>query len=125
MTSLYTLRYFFDHGSGTILWSSNPAAHARFGYAIHLAALPIPEQLRERAQALCTLFDTSLNPTYPPDPSPWRAAECAQFNKSAEALFAQLCEALAPTFLVTNAFEPLTEDPDLDRYLADPKTFRR
>lgn len=72
------LRFFFDAGSGVVLWGDAGPVDP-----------PVSRALRASLESLAEQYDESLNWDYPPDPGPWR------------------------------------EDPDLGRYLADPKGFKR
>ena len=98
----YRLRFFFDAGSGTCLWSNNAAAHDRFGYPVDLSTLPVPENLWRKAVHVTCWYDTSIDWEYPPDPSPWSAEESARFDAAADSLLAQLREALGPDFEVAD-----------------------
>ncbi|MEV6828948.1 hypothetical protein [Amycolatopsis sp. NPDC051102] len=111
------MRFFFDAGSGAALW-------AELGPA-NLGELPISAQLRAELESLATQYDESLNWDYPPDPGPWREARCVRFNADARAALARLRAELGPERVVEDEFDELHEDPDLDRWLADPKGFRR
>jgi hypothetical protein len=67
----------------------------------------------------------SLNLDSTVQPGPWRQAECDRFNTAVIELVASLQNELGPEFEVINRQGLLTEDPDLDEYLANPNTFRR
>ena len=59
----------------------------------------------------------SLNWEYPPDPGPWRQAECDAFNAAARDLYEVIANELGATFVVDFHQEPLKEHPELDVYL--------
>ena len=120
-----TARYFFDAGSGTLLWATEPADQEVWGYAIDLERLPISRTLLAELDDLLTRYDSSLNWDYPPDPGPWREARCREFNDAARRALAGLREELGPEWRIEDGFRELHEDPDLDRYLTDPKGFTR
>ena len=82
--SVYILRFFFDPGSGIRLWAANDAARDKWDYPIDTRDLPLPENTWRFAYHLCSWFDTSIDWTYPPDPSPWDAAERDRFNNAAQ-----------------------------------------
>jgi hypothetical protein len=117
-------RFFFDAGSGTVLWAV-PGPHTGQQYALDPRQLPVSEALRDQLASLAAQYDTSLNWDYPPDPGPWREPQCRSFNRSVHQSIQQLREELGPTWQVHDLFEDLHEDPDLDRYLADPPGFTR
>ena len=109
------MRFFFDAGSGTVLWGDVGP--------MDLDELPISASLRAELDSLAAQYDESLNWDYPPDPGPWREARCARFNADARAALARLRVELGPE--VEDGFSELHEDPGLDRYFADPKGFKR
>ena len=78
-----------------------------------------------RLEALCGWYQGSLHWDYPPDPGPWRRAECDRFDAAAPALFQAITAALADDYGVINSQRPVSEDADLAAYLKDPKGFRR
>ena len=80
---IYLLEFFFDPGSGACLWSGNDAARDRWGCSIEAHLLPLPENTWRFAHHLCSWYDTGIDWTYPPDPSPWEAAERDRFNVAA------------------------------------------
>ncbi len=88
-----------------------------------LDELPLSADLSATLDSLAEQYDESFNWDYPPDPGPWREARCLRFNADVRAALARLRAELAHD--VENGFTELHEDPDLDRYLADPKGFRR
>jgi len=94
----YRLRYFFDPGAGICLWADNEDAKRRFGYAVEPRELSLPENTWRRAMHLCSWYDTSLDWSYPPGPSPWGAEELRRFNNEAQIFLAELREQLGPDF---------------------------
>lgn len=121
----YRLRYAFDAGSGTCLWSADAAAEEAFGYAAEPERLPLSPETVRRLHQVAAWHGESLNRDYPPDPGPWRQEECDRFNQAARELLEEVRRELGEEFTVEDAFGELAEDPDLDAYLADPKGFRR
>ncbi|MCT9094101.1 hypothetical protein N4G70_35430 [Streptomyces sp. ASQP_92] len=119
-----TVRFFFDAGSGAVLWPA-PEDQQAWGYPLDLARLPISHDLRDRLSALIVRYDTSLNWDYPPNPGPWREAECLDFNAAVRQALGRLRTELGPVWHIHDEFHELCEDPDLDRYLADPAGFVR
>lgn len=117
--------FFFDAGSGTVLWTTTPEDREIWGYAVDLSRLPISQALRDELDALTAEYDTSMNWDYPPDPGPWREPRCRRFNESVREAVDRLRRELGPTWRIEDEFTELHEDPDLDRYLADPKGFVR
>jgi hypothetical protein len=123
---IYTARFFFEWGSGGVcLWGADERTTATFGYAIENARLPLSPATILLLDELCSEHDGALNWHYPPDPGPWRQPQCDSFNARTAAAFATLIGELGPAWEVIDAFESLVEDPDLDRYLADPQALSR
>ena len=125
MPAKYCLRFFFDHGCSSPLWSASDATRTRFGYSVEPAALPISDGTRQRISSLCAWFDKSLNWKYPPDPGPWRQFECDRFNQEAEAFLESLRIELGGDFEVVDEFQRLAEDPELGKSSQDPTNFTR
>ena len=122
----YLLRFFFDGGC---LWPGNDAAHQDFDLGpydtFEPCPLPLSTSTLECCQRLNTWYDTTLNQDYPPDPSPWRQPECDRFNAAVIELLASVRHELGSAFEVVNEQASLSEDPDLDSYLANPRGFKR
>lgn len=124
----YRLRFWIERGPPACLWADNEAACEDLGAGvsyIDLARLPLSADTIPSLEQLCRWYQESLNWDYPPDPGPWRQAECDRFNAAALALVPIVAAELGDDFEVINAQEPVIEDPDLDAYLRDPKGFRR
>lgn len=120
-----TARFFFDPGSGGVLWSVGPQAQQAWGYPVELDRLPVSTALRDELERLIAWFDTSLDWDYPPDPGPWREDECARFNTAVRDGLDRLRAELGPGWRIVDEFRDMHEDPDLDRFLAGPGGFRR
>jgi hypothetical protein len=117
-------RFFFDAGSGAVLWAA-AQEDGQQEYAVELRELPVSQDLRNELDSLIALYDTSLNWDYPPDPGPWREPQCREFNRAARHVIQRLREELGSAWQIRDEFKDLHEDPDLDRYLADPVGFSR
>jgi hypothetical protein len=124
----YVLRYFFEWGGGC-LWPGDAAAYRDLGQGpLDLrepCPLPLSPQTLRRCRELADWHDTALNWEYPPDPGPWRQEECDRFNLASRELLATMRQELGAAFDLVDEQPVMAEDPDLDRYLADPKGFRR
>ncbi|MFC7759127.1 hypothetical protein ACFQY4_14880 [Catellatospora bangladeshensis] len=125
MRAVQEARFFFDAGSGGVLWPTGSAARQIWGSPVDLALLPVSDSLRRDLDELAARYDTSLNWDDPPAPGPWREARCTAFNREVRDVVGRLREELGPAWQITDQFDELHEDPDLDRYLADPAGFRR
>ena len=96
------LRYFFDPGSGTCLWSADDEARMSYGYAVTLEELPISEAARAEGHRLATIFDTSIDWNDPGGQSPWTAEHETRFRESSDALHAVLVAELRTRFEIAN-----------------------
>jgi hypothetical protein len=124
----YKLRFWIEWGPPAPLWAADDATRNAFGGGvsyIDLQDLPLSPDTVAQLEQLCHWYQGSLNWDYPPDPGPWRQAECDCFNAAALALFEKVAAELGEAFEVINAQQPVREDPDLDAYLKDPNGFRR
>ena len=116
----------FEPGAGVFLWCYDPDDEQRWGgNPIDPAGLPVSAELRAELTRLGQWYDTSLNWAYPPDPGPWRQQECDRFNTAATAALDRLRSELGADWEVIRDFADQYEDPDLDRYLANPAGFQR
>jgi hypothetical protein len=118
-------RFFFGAGSGGVLWATGQQDQEAWGYPVRLEALPISAALRDELTRLVEWYDASLNWDYPPDPGPWREPECLAFNAAVRRALDHLRAELGDRWVIADEFEEEHEDPDLDRYLANPVSFRR
>ncbi|HEX5597343.1 MAG TPA: hypothetical protein VFX61_15200 [Micromonosporaceae bacterium] len=118
-------RFFIDAGSGGLLWATGVHDQRTWGHPVQLDALPITPALRDELSRLVEWYDTSLNWDYPLDPGPWRESECREFSAAVRRAMQRLRTELGAEWEILDEFEELHEDPDLDRYLADPASFRR
>jgi len=103
-----TARFFFDAGSGTLLWAT-PEDQAEWGYPIDLDRLPVGPELRAELVALVDRYDTSLNWDYPPDPGPWSDEEHQRFDAEVRRVLPLLRAALGPTWEIRDEFTQLPE----------------
>jgi len=124
----YKLRFFFEWGGGC-LWPDSDDTYRDFDFGPYDILAPCPLKLSaatlESCRRMAEWHDTSLNWDYPPDPGPWRQPECDRFNEAVRHLLETLRAELSDQFEVVSTQAQVTEDPDLDTYLADPKWFRR
>jgi hypothetical protein len=60
--------------------------------------LPLKENTWYRARYIAAWYDTSIDWSYPPDPSPWDSSERERFNAAAQGLLAQLRQELGPDY---------------------------
>lgn len=124
MGAIFQFRFEFHYDVGP-LWADNEAAQSHFGSWIDPSQIPLSSATRAECDRLDRWFYQSMNQEYPPDPSPWRQAECDRFNEAAANLFRAITRDLGPAYSVRNCQELLREDPDLDEYLRAPASFKR
>lgn len=126
MAKPYRLNFRFEWMADTVFQTANDAARDQFGIGmIAPENFPLTPTTIDHIHKLSRWHDASLNPDYPPDPSLWRQAECDRFNAAARDLFETVVRELGTDFEVIYLQADLVEDPDLDAYLQDPKSFRR
>jgi len=122
----YQIRFFYDWGCDSPFWCSNDATRAKFDVGpIEPETLGLSIQTSETVRALAKWHDTALNWDYPPDPGPWRQEECDRFNAAVDSLLKTIRAELSEEYEIIDRQGRYYEDPDLDRYLAAPKGFRR
>lgn len=122
----YQIRFFYDWGCDSPLWCGNDAARTRFDVGpIEPEALGLSAQTSEMARSLARWHNTALNWDSPSDPGPWRQEECDRFNAAVDAFLETVRTELGEEYEIIDRQGRYYEDPNLDRYLADPKGFRR
>lgn len=122
----YQIRFFYDWGCDSPFWCGNDAARAKFDVGpIEPETLGLSIQTSETVRALAKWHDTALNWDYPPDPGPWRQEECDRFNVAVDSLLETIRTELSEEYEIIDRQGRYYEDPDLDRYSADPMNFRR
>lgn len=122
----YQIRFFYDWGCDSPFWCGNDAAIAKFDVGpIDPEALGLSAQTAKAVRALAAWHNTALNWDYPPDPGRWRQEECDRFNAAVDALLVTIRAELSGSYELIDRQPRLSEDSDFDRYLADPKSFRR
>ncbi len=99
MDARFVVRLMFEWGS-SCLWCGNAAALDRFGVGPIEDMLPLTPPTRHRLQELSAWHDGALNWDYPPDPSPWSAAERERFEQAADEILSVLRVELGPEFEV-------------------------
>ena len=96
------LRYFFEPGTSICLWAADDAARERFGYAVEYEDLQLPDATVEKALQLASWFETSIDWSYPADPSPWCEDERQRFILACNDFYQTIVEALGPDYEVIN-----------------------
>jgi hypothetical protein len=81
---MHELRFFFDPGSGTCLWSRNDEARRAFGYPVEHWKLPISENTKRWLDHRVTWYDTALDWQDPGGDSPWDHEESQRFSAAVE-----------------------------------------
>ena len=71
----YGLRYFFDVGSDTCLWSPNDSAREKFNYPVDINTLPLSENSERHVIYITARYDTSRDWNDPAGPSLWDVDE--------------------------------------------------
>ncbi|BBE50469.1 hypothetical protein OYT1_ch0906 [Ferriphaselus amnicola] len=94
----YVFRYFFDPGSGICLWSDNDTAREKFDYPVELSDLGLSDDLLRQAVDLLAWYDTSIDWSYPSNPSPWPESEVIRFRDASQNLLSVLRLELGPEF---------------------------
>lgn len=91
MEKEYEVRYFFDYGSETCLWSNNEKTKLKYGNHINIEELNISEQLKKCVNELIKEYDNSID---------WNTGntkddfDANSFNDKAWNVYSKLCEEL-------------------------------
>jgi hypothetical protein len=120
----YRFNFWIEWCSG-YLWAADDYTCSVFGCGSHENRVPMSDALRKRGDELAEWFQTFLNWDYPPDPGLWRQDECDRFKVAARAFFEDLKAELGEDYELIYTQDEPDEDPDLDKYLADPDFKRK
>lgn len=104
--AVYELKYWFEWWSGEI-WGANDEAREKYGYPVDLDDLPLPAELKERILGLSDEHGDSLDPDYPPDPTPWTAEHIRDFEHRAKVAYEQIKAELGETFEIIYDVNPI------------------
>ncbi|WP_370947705.1 hypothetical protein AB5J62_09150 [Amycolatopsis sp. cg5] len=103
-------RFFFDAGSGTVLWHEPcPADGASF---VDLDELPVSTEMRAELWGLVEEYDTWLNWDDPGGPGLWDEARCVKFNEAVRQTIARLRAELGPDRPIYDQHWELHEETD-------------
>lgn len=103
------LRFFFDAGSGVCMWSADEISREKYGsYPVECNELPLSENLRRKLTYLMAWYDTSIDWSYPPAPTPWSEAECLRFNEEVFTTLDKVTEELGCDYIIMNEFKSVS-----------------
>lgn len=88
--AVYKLKFMFDWGAGTCVWSANAAAREKYGYLIALHRLPISAGLLQTLLDLCARHDEALDWDNPSGPLLWDQKQRARFSWEARSGYERL-----------------------------------
>ena len=92
------MKFMFDWGSGTCVWSTNQAASEKYGYPVDVSRLPISSGLIRLLEDLCDKRDEALNWKCPNDDLLWSKEQCEMFFHAARNGYEKLCEELGTEY---------------------------
>ena len=93
----YEMKYMFDWGSGTCLWSVNDATIHEFDYAVSIEQMPVSNDLRKFLYELISRHDEALNWENPAGDLLWSDVEQDIYIRDAQTGYKRLCEELENT----------------------------
>ena len=96
----YTIKFMFDWGSDSCVWSTNDAAKSIYGYCIAISALPISDELKTQLNNLVVKHDEALNWDEPNGDLLWSAKQIRDFLMSAKETYLRLCVELGLEYAV-------------------------
>ena len=99
------MKFMFDWGSGTCVWSTNDAARNKYGYFVEISALPISAELSQFLYKLCAEHDKALDWKCPSNDLLWSEREIELFSKEARNGYEKLCKELGEEYKVVIWFE--------------------
>lgn len=91
----YELRFMFDWGANSCLWSSNDAAIERYGVGpIDFDELPLSEGLKKQLRTLCDEHDTALDWDCPQNGLVWDEETQSDFFEKARVAYGDIIHEL-------------------------------
>ncbi|WP_124100022.1 hypothetical protein [Ruminococcus sp. Marseille-P6503] len=90
----YEMKYMFDWGSGTCVWSINDNANDRYGYPVMIDDLPISQELKDDLETVIEKHDEALDWSDPAGDLLWDQEQIEQFTQKAVCLYNRLCNEL-------------------------------
>lgn len=97
--STYKMKFSYDWGSGICLWSTNQAAHLKFGnYPIYVSKLPISDKLKDELEHLIQWHDEALNWDEPNGDLLWDDNQVDTFLYASENAYNRLCDELGSDY---------------------------
>ncbi len=93
-TTKYNMKYMFDWGSGTCLWSVNESALNKYGYDVDVKELPVSEELKKRMLDLISKHDEALNWEEPNIGLIWTEKQQTKFIIEAKKVYKDICSEL-------------------------------
>ncbi|MDO4156604.1 MAG: hypothetical protein Q4D37_07485 [Oscillospiraceae bacterium] len=90
--AIYELKYMFDWGSGTCVWTSNEASRNLFvHYPVRIEQLPISKVLKDELKQLIEEHDKALDWDCPSNGFVWSEERQKQFISEAIFAYKRLC----------------------------------
>lgn len=96
----YEMKFMFDWGSDSCVWSINNAARELYGYPVLTEHLPISSELKATLIYLTNKHDESLDWDCPQNDLLWSEEEMESFKANAVAAYKQLCIELGEEYNV-------------------------
>lgn len=96
----YEMKYMFDWGSGTCVWSTNDEAREMYDYPVDISALPISAELIQFLYELCDEHDKALDWECPANDLLWSEGKIELFSQKARKGYENLCKELGPEYKV-------------------------
>src|SRR5574344_959485 len=96
----YEMKFMFDWGSGSCVWSVNDAARELYDYPVLTEQLPISAELKSTLNDLINKHDEALDWDCPQNDLRWSEKEIEMFKVDAIAAYKQLCIELGTDYTV-------------------------
>lgn len=96
----YEMKFMFDWGSGSCVWSTNNVATELYDYPILTEQLPISSELKATLNHLIHKHDEALDWDCPQNDLLWSKDQAESFKAEAVAAYEQLCIELGKEYEV-------------------------
>ena len=96
----YEMKFMFDWGSGSCLWSTNGSALELYDYAVLVEKLPISSSLKATLNYLINKHNEALDWECPQNDLLWNEDEILLFKANAVTAYKQLCSELGQEYKI-------------------------
>ena len=96
----YEMKFMFDWGSGSCVWTTNEEAEKKYGYPVQTKNLPISNELKTKLEMLIEKHDEALDWDCPQNDLLWSDEQISLFENEAIEAYYKLCDELGHDYKI-------------------------